>query len=277
MAFSAQPSRGGIWQPLSLIESRSPSATSGVLFFGRGAHVVPWGRRWAPLRPPRLAAGLGGHERGDRHGRPGCGARRERRRDCAVSTAAADNAGDCARQLWRHRRVASGLQCAGEDHHVLTDRHVFTCSTVCWGCGPAGYRVARVEGPDCSRGGAGARATRGTPGRVGFRLAVHVGVHQHQPAVPRALAGFLGIESGLTRRDRTGTSRLALVAGIGALVALFGDPFFGRMSDRTASRLGMRRPWMVVGLVGGSSASSSSRWPPTCRSSLSGGVSPVVL
>jgi MFS family permease len=45
---------------------------------------------------------------------------------------------------------------------------------------------------------------------------------------------------------------LALVAGSGALLALFANPFFGRMSDRTSSRLGMRRPWMVVGLVGGS-------------------------
>jgi MFS family permease len=44
---------------------------------------------------------------------------------------------------------------------------------------------------------------------------------------------------------------LALVAGIGALVAMFGNPFFGRMSDRTTSQLGMRRPWMVMGLVGG--------------------------
>src|SRR3989441_3734977 len=44
---------------------------------------------------------------------------------------------------------------------------------------------------------------------------------------------------------------LALVAGIGALVAMVGNPFFGRMSDRTSSRLGMRRPWMVIGLVGG--------------------------
>jgi MFS family permease len=44
---------------------------------------------------------------------------------------------------------------------------------------------------------------------------------------------------------------LALVAGIGALVSMFGNPFFGRMSDRTWSRLGMRRPWMVIGLVGG--------------------------
>ena len=33
---------------------------------------------------------------------------------------------------------------------------------------------------------------------------------------------------------------------------MFADPFFGKMSDRTTSRLGMRRPWMVIGLVGGS-------------------------
>jgi MFS family permease len=45
---------------------------------------------------------------------------------------------------------------------------------------------------------------------------------------------------------------LALVAGIGALVAMFGNPFFGKMSDRTSSKLGMRRPWMVIGLMGGS-------------------------
>jgi MFS family permease len=46
-------------------------------------------------------------------------------------------------------------------------------------------------------------------------------------------------------------SSLALVAGIGALVSIFGNPFFGRMSDRTSSRFGMRRPWMVIGLIGG--------------------------
>ena len=45
---------------------------------------------------------------------------------------------------------------------------------------------------------------------------------------------------------------LALVAGTGALLAMFVNPFFGKMSDRTSSRLGMRRPWMVIGLTGGS-------------------------
>jgi len=44
---------------------------------------------------------------------------------------------------------------------------------------------------------------------------------------------------------------LALVASIGAFVAIFGNPFFGRMSNCTSSRLGMRRPWMVTGVVGG--------------------------
>jgi MFS family permease len=45
---------------------------------------------------------------------------------------------------------------------------------------------------------------------------------------------------------------LSLVAGIGALLSIFANPFFGKMSDRTSSQLGMRRPWMVIGLVVGS-------------------------
>ena len=44
---------------------------------------------------------------------------------------------------------------------------------------------------------------------------------------------------------------LALVAGVGALLAMLGNPLFGKMSDRTTSRWGMRRPWMVTGLAGG--------------------------
>jgi MFS family permease len=47
-------------------------------------------------------------------------------------------------------------------------------------------------------------------------------------------------------------SSLALVAGIGSLLAIFCNPFFGKMSDRTSSQLGMRRPWMVIGLMVGS-------------------------
>ncbi len=45
---------------------------------------------------------------------------------------------------------------------------------------------------------------------------------------------------------------LALVAGTGALLAMVANPFFGKLSDRTASPVGMRRPWMIIGLAGGS-------------------------
>jgi MFS family permease len=45
---------------------------------------------------------------------------------------------------------------------------------------------------------------------------------------------------------------LAVVTGTGALLAMVGNPFFGKLSDRTSSPLGMRRPWMVIGLAGGS-------------------------
>ncbi len=44
---------------------------------------------------------------------------------------------------------------------------------------------------------------------------------------------------------------LALVTGVGSLLAIVSNPLFGRLSDRTTSPLGMRRPWMLVGLAGG--------------------------
>ena len=44
---------------------------------------------------------------------------------------------------------------------------------------------------------------------------------------------------------------LSLLVGAGSVVALVGNPLLGRLSDRTVSPLGMRRPWMVIGLLGG--------------------------
>jgi MFS family permease len=46
--------------------------------------------------------------------------------------------------------------------------------------------------------------------------------------------------------------RLALVTSVSSLLAMVANPFFGRLSDRTSSPWGMRRPWMVVGVAAGS-------------------------
>jgi MFS family permease len=52
--------------------------------------------------------------------------------------------------------------------------------------------------------------------------------------------------------DDRAASSLSLIAATGSFVALVANPMFGRLSDRTTSRWGMRRPWMMLGLAGGS-------------------------
>ena len=47
------------------------------------------------------------------------------------------------------------------------------------------------------------------------------------------------------------TTALAWVTGFGALVAVVANPLAGALSDRTSSRFGRRRPWIVGGAVWG--------------------------
>ncbi|HEX5877980.1 MAG TPA: MFS transporter [Actinomycetota bacterium] len=44
---------------------------------------------------------------------------------------------------------------------------------------------------------------------------------------------------------------LALVTGVGSLLSIVANPLFGRLSDRTTSKRGMRRPWMATGVTVG--------------------------
>ena len=44
---------------------------------------------------------------------------------------------------------------------------------------------------------------------------------------------------------------LGLVMGVGAAFALIANPLVGRLSDRTTSRWGMRRPWILGGSIVG--------------------------
>src|SRR5947209_15016293 len=44
---------------------------------------------------------------------------------------------------------------------------------------------------------------------------------------------------------------LSLVLGVGAIFALIANPLFGKLSARTRSRFGMRRPWVPAGVITG--------------------------
>lgn len=50
------------------------------------------------------------------------------------------------------------------------------------------------------------------------------------------------------------TQDLALVLSLGAIFAIVGNPIFGHLSDRTRSRFGRRRPWLIGGMLCGSAA-----------------------
>jgi MFS family permease len=55
--------------------------------------------------------------------------------------------------------------------------------------------------------------------------------------------------STLTEDPTTRTSIVGSVLGVGALAAVIGNAVFGRLSDRTTSRFGRRRPWLIGGVL----------------------------
>ncbi|MBB4684392.1 MFS transporter [Amycolatopsis jiangsuensis] len=78
-----------------------------------------------------------------------------------------------------------------------------------------------------------------------------------QFAIPLALLGFsialvpplvITIALRLRELDLTGAAAdLGLILGVGAFFSLLANPLAGRFSDRTTSRLGMRKPWIFSG------------------------------
>src|SRR5450755_1777791 len=176
-------------------------------------------------------------------------------------------AGRVSREIRRSRTSAQVTASAGQDHRVSP--------------GSTGSnRLEESVMPDVSGpGGSTSAAHPYLPATAGLdglmdRTAAEAALEPSSPAAHRVGWGFISLYTlafmstnllflapvlvtlALKVDSLVGIQRapasLALVAGIGALVSMVGNPFFGRMSDRTASPLGMRRPWMVAGLVGGS-------------------------
>ncbi|MFT4245316.1 MAG: MFS transporter [Micrococcaceae bacterium] len=55
----------------------------------------------------------------------------------------------------------------------------------------------------------------------------------------------------VTNSEAAAQDGLAMVLGIGGLFAVIATPLIGKLSDRTTSKYGMRRPWMVGGGIFG--------------------------
>lgn len=115
----------------------------------------------------------------------------------------------------------------------------------------------------------------GTPERVGWGFIVLYAVSYTGGSL-LFLAPLL-VSLALKVNDLVGIDaaprNLSLVTGVGSLLAIVANPLFGRLSDRTTSRVGMRRPWMVTASPSARPARWSSPRPRTSRPCSSAGAS----
>src|SRR3954453_9904200 len=112
---------------------------------------------------------------------------------------------------------------------------------------------------DASQDGASATAapTRSTTGSqavttpVGARFVVPFAITYFglwmTLLTPTVIALSVYLATVVPEGERSGA--LALVLGVAGIVGVVVNPLVGKLSDRTTSRLGMRKPWIVAGVV----------------------------
>lgn len=101
--------------------------------------------------------------------------------------------------------------------------------------------------------GSSVRSGHATPAPVGVSFVSSYALAYMSVAL--MLIAPLLVTLALKIRSLVGTEQapasLALVTSVGGLLTVFAAPVFGRLSDRTPSSFGMRRPWMLGGLTCG--------------------------
>lgn len=78
---------------------------------------------------------------------------------------------------------------------------------------------------------------------VGVMLAFYAPLQNLLPRLSESVAGASGKES-----------TLAVITGVGVIGSVIGQPLTGALSDRTTSRWGRRRPWLLGGALAGAAA-----------------------
>lgn len=92
--------------------------------------------------------------------------------------------------------------------------------------------------------------TTQAPAGRGFIARYAIGYVGSYIALITPVATTLALKVGELDPDGKQTS-LGVIAAIGAFVAIISNALSGALSDRTRSRLGRRRPWIIVGAIGG--------------------------
>jgi MFS family permease len=94
-----------------------------------------------------------------------------------------------------------------------------------------------------------ARTPRGyTPGLAAMNFGVYLAL-----LTPVLVSMAFKVQR-ISDSPEAATGNLGLILGVGALFALIANPLAGRLSDRTTSRFGMRRPWILGGTLVGLAA-----------------------
>jgi MFS family permease len=92
--------------------------------------------------------------------------------------------------------------------------------------------------------------TTSSPAKAGFITLYALGYVGAYIALITPVATTLALKVGELDPAGKETS-LGLISAIGALVAIVSNALSGALSDRTRSALGRRRPWIIVGALGG--------------------------
>jgi len=92
--------------------------------------------------------------------------------------------------------------------------------------------------------------TTSSPAKAGFITLYALGYVGAYIALITPVATTLALKVGELDPAGKETS-LGLISAIGALVAIVSNALSGALSDRTRSALGRRRPWVIVGALGG--------------------------
>lgn len=107
--------------------------------------------------------------------------------------------------------------------------------------------------PAASSPGAGGSSPRREAG-AGVIAAYVAAYFTLYVALLTPVVSTLALKVDTVSSEATRTTDLAVVTGVGAFCAFVANPLAGALSDRTTSRLGMRRPWLlwggVLGVVG---------------------------